>query len=307
MNGVAIAFTIIGVTILAGYFSARFGLVPVEQGRLLNRIGFFVFSPALLFSVLAKTSVQTLFSPVLLVLLLSSAIIGVLFVALSRLFFRRTFSETAMGAAASLYLNSNNIGLPISLFVLGDLTYFAPVLVLHLVILTPAILISLELGRGVAASIPKALLRAFSNPLILAAVLGVIVAFTGLKLPAIVIEPLEALGAAAVPLLLFAYGVSLRGQRLFHADGDRRFSLTAITLKTFAMPAIAYALSAWMLNLSAHEVFVAVVLAALPTAQNMFTYASVYNSKLYAVRDVVFATTLLSLPAMLLIAVLLEA
>ena len=307
MNGVAIAFTIIGVTILAGYFSARFGLVPVEQGRLLNRIGFFVFSPALLFSVLAKTSVQTLFSPVLLVLLLSSAIIGVLFVALSRLFFRRTFSETAMGAAASLYLNSNNIGLPISLFVLGDLTYFAPVLVLHLVILTPAILISLELGRGVAASIPKALLRAFSNPLILAALLGVIVAFTGLKLPAIVIEPLEALGAAAVPLLLFAYGVSLRGQRLFHADGDRPFSLTAITLKTIAMPVIAFVLSAWILTLSPHEVFVAVVLAALPTAQNMFTYASVYNSKLYAVRDVVFATTLLSLPAMLLIAALLEA
>ena len=307
MNGVAVAFAIIIVTISVGYLAARIGLIAVEQGSLLNRIAFYVFSPALLFSVLAKTSVKTLFSPVLLVLLLSGVVIAVLFVFTSRLLFRRTLRETAMGVGASMYLNSNNIGLPISLFVLGDLTYFAPVLVLHLVVLTPVLLVALELGSDDRASVARTLGRAFSNPLIVAALLGMLVAFTQTQLPDVVFEPLSALGAAAVPLLLFAYGVSLRGQHVFHAEGDRPFALTAIILKSAVMPTVAFMLSAWVFHLTAHQIFVAVVLAALPTAQNMFTYASVYNAKLYAVRDIVFTTTLVSLPVILLVTALLKA
>lgn len=307
MNGVLVAFAIIGVIVLTGYLSSRFGLVPVEHGRLFNRVAFYVFSPALIFTVLTKTTVTTLLSPVLLVLILSSSVIAVLFVSLSRIFFRRTASDTTMGAAASFYLNSSNVGLPVAMFVLGDLTYFVPVLVLHLVVLTPIVLLTLELSRNRTASPTKTLLKTFLNPVVLASALGIIVALAGVPVPEIVLEPLSALGGAAVPVLLFAYGVSLRGQRPFHVDGDRPFAITAIVLKTVAMPVVAYVLSRWMFQLTPHEVFVAVVLAALPTAQNMFTYASVFDSKVVAIRDVIFATTIASLPVILVIAALLEA
>jgi predicted permease len=115
------------------------------------------------------------------------------------------------------------------------------------------------------------------------------------------------LGAATVPVLLFSYGVSLFGQALFHTDGDRSLSITAIALKAVFMPALAFVLARFALGLSNHEVFAAVILACLPTAQNIFTYASVYKTEVYAVRDVVFITTIVSLPVMFLIAALLSA
>lgn len=306
MTGVLIAFAIIAVAILAGYISVRVGLVTVEQGPLLNRLSFYVFSPALLFSVLAKTSVETILSPVLIVLTITAGAVALLFVLLSRLFFRRDFPATTIGATASIYLNSNNIGLPVSLFVLGDLAYFAPVVVLQLVIFLPIILGMLEVAKR-NTSVAKSLLGALINPLVVGSLLGFFVALSGVAVPDGILEPLNMLGGAAVPLLLFAYGVSLRGQKIMHRDGDRAFSTTAIVLKSLVMPVAAYALSAFVFHLSPHEIYAATILASLPTAQNIFTYATVYESKTYAVRDVIFVTTIASLPIMFIIAVLLQA
>lgn len=306
MTGVLIAFAIISVAILAGYISVRVGLVKVEQGPLLNRLSFYVFSPALLFSVLAKTSVETILSPVLIVLTITAGAVALVFVLLSRLFFRRDMPATTIGATASVYLNSNNIGLPVSLFVLGDLAYFAPVVVLQLVIFLPIILGMLEVAKR-NTSVAKSLLGALINPLVVGSLLGFFVALSGLPVPDVIFEPLNMLGGAAVPLLLFAYGVSLRGQKIMHRDGDRAFSSTAIALKSVVMPVAAYALSAFVFHLSPHEIYAATILASLPTAQNIFTYATVYESKTYAVRDVIFVTTIASLPIMFVIAALLQA
>ena len=46
----------------------------------------------------------------------------------------------------------------------------------------------------------------------------------------------------------------------------------------------------------------ALILCALPTAQNVYNYAATYRSGEVICRDTVFLTTFLSLPAMLLIA-----
>lgn len=307
MIGVVVAFATIGLSILAGYIATRLKLVNQEQGKLLNRLTFYVFSPALLFAVLAKTSVETIFSPVLLVLLLSAVSIALIFVIASRLFFKRTLAETTIGATASIYVNSNNIGLPVSLFVLGDMTYFAPVVVLQLVLFTPLVLGLLEVAKRKHTSVWRALLQAMLNPLIVASLLGIAFPLLNVPIPDVLFEPVSMMGGAAVPLLLFAYGVSLRGQRIFHSDGDRVFSITSIALKTVWMPVLAYLISEFVFHLSPHEVFAAVILAALPTAQNMFTYASVYNAKIFAIRDVVFTTTLASLPVMFIITALLKA
>lgn len=307
MSGVLVAFATIGVSILAGYIATRIKLVSLEQGKLLNRLSFYIFSPALLFAVLAKTSVETIFSPVLLVLTISAAAIAAMFVLASRLFFKRTLAETTIGATASIFVNSNNIGLPVSLFVLGDMTYFAPVVVLQLVLFTPLVLGLLEVAKRSHASVGRALLKAMLNPLIVGSLLGISFAVFRIPVPAIIFEPVSMMGGAAVPLLLFAYGVSLRGQRIFHSDGDRVFSITSILLKMVWMPVLAYLLSAFVFHLSAHEVFAAVILAALPTAQNMFSYASVYDAKIYAIRDIIFTTTVASLPIMLIITALLRA
>lgn len=307
MSGVLVAFAIIGTLIGVGYFAARFGMITVDQGPTLNRISFYIFSPALLFSVLAKTSVENIFSPVIVVVLVSSIATALAFVVISRVFFPRNLSDTTIGVTASIYLNSNNIGLPISLFVIGDLTYFAPLLMLQIVFYLPVILGILESAKGKATSVKKILFGTLLNPLIVASVLGFLVSLNHIALPNIVLEPLSTMGAAAVPLLLFAYGISLRGQKIFHIEGDRAVSITATTLKMLVMPAIAFVVGLYVFHLPTHQLFAAVILACLPTAQNIYTYASVYKSEVFATRDVVFTTTIVSLPLMFFVAALMAA
>lgn len=302
MNGVLLAFAIIAVLIGAGYCAARFALIAVDQGPMINRIAFYIFSPALLFSVLAKTSVENIFSPVILVVLLASLGTALLFVLASRLFFPRNLSDTTLGATGSIYLNSNNIGLPVSLYVIGDLTYFAPLLMLQIVLFLPVILGTLESAQGKSTPVRRMVFSTLLNPLILASVLGFLVALNHISLPRVVIQPLATMGAAAVPLLLFAYGVSLRGQTVFHIAGDRQVSITATAMKILVMPGLALVIGATLFRLQPHELFAAVVLACLPTAQNIYTYASVYKSEVLAIRDVVFTTTIVSLPVMFLVA-----
>ena len=307
MTGVLIAFAVIGALIGVGYFAARVGLITVQQGPVLNRIAFYIFSPALLFSVLAQTSVENLFSPVILVVLLSSVTTAIVFVLISRLFFRRSLSETAIGVAASSYLNSNNIGLPISLFVIGDVSYFAPLVMLQIILFLPLFLGVLESGRSTATSVKKIFVRTLLNPLILASLLGFLVSLNRVVLPDIVMQPLSTMGAAAVPLLLFAYGVSLRGQSIFHAEGDRAVSVSATILKAVVMPALAFLMGTFVFHLPPHQLFAAVILACLTTAQNICTYASVYKTEVFAVRDVVFTTTIVSLPLMFFVSAMMAA
>ena len=71
------------------------------------------------------------------------------------------------------------------------------------------------------------------------------------------------------------------------------------------MPAVALLVARYALHLSAHQVLTVVLLAALPTAQNVFNYADRYETDVVLARDVVLLTTLASLPVLLLLSVVL--
>ena len=64
-------------------------------------------------------------------------------------------------------------------------------------------------------------------------------------------------------------------------------------------------LNAVMVGLDREELFVAVVLAGLPSAQNVFTYAQRYQTGVVVARDTVLVTTVLSVPVLVLVAGLL--
>jgi predicted permease len=120
-----------------------------------------------------------------------------------------------------------------------------------------------------------------------------------------VLEPFTLVGAAAVPVVLLSFGISLRGRRPLAAGSDRRLVILASAVKVLLMPALAWVVGALVLHLHGHALFVVVVLAALPAAQNVFNYAQRYGRGAAVARDVVLITTALSLPAMFVIAALL--
>jgi malonate transporter len=70
-------------------------------------------------------------------------------------------------------------------------------------------------------------------------------------------------------------------------------------------PVIAYLFGRFLLDLSGEMLFAVVVCAALPTAQNVFVAASRYRQGEVVAKDTVLLTTVIAVPAMLLIAAVL--
>jgi len=71
------------------------------------------------------------------------------------------------------------------------------------------------------------------------------------------------------------------------------------------MPLVAWSVAEFAFGLSTQEVLIVVVLAALPTAQNVFNYSQRYGVGETISRDTVFLTTIGCVPVLLLVTFLL--
>jgi malonate transporter len=309
MLGVLIGFAIIGVVIAAGYFIARTHLLGENQPQVqfvLSRLAFFVLSPCLLFTVLATANVHELFSRVLAVSAISAIAVIAVFLVVSLAIWKRKLPDAMVGAAASGYVNANNIGLPVAVYVLGNAALTAPTILFQLVVLAPVVLSVLDITTSGKVSIGRILLQPVRNPLIIAVVLGVLLALFGVHLPAPVLAPFVLVGGAAVPVVLLGFGMSIHGQRILQPGSNRRDVIVASALKLIAMPLIAWAVGLFVFGITGTSLFDVVVLAALPTAQNVFNYAQRYNSGVALARDTVLITTIGAIPVLVLAAALLH-
>ncbi|MER7795849.1 AEC family transporter [Microbacterium sp. NPDC096154] len=307
MIGVLTGFAVVGLAIVTGYIVARIDLLGEHARYVLSRLTFFVLNPFLLFAVLADADLTLLFSALLPVSMLAAAAMFTAYALIARLVWRRSLGEIVMGALGAGYVNANNIGIPIATYLLGNGAYSAPVILVQLLVITPivlAVLDSVSSGeRAGVRELGRALRRSLRNPMIIGAAFGVLVAVTGIELPPIVTEPVGLLAGAAVPVLLLSFGMSLHGQRVLTTRRSRPDVLLATAMKLVAMPLAAWAIGL-AFQLDAHAMLVVVVLASLPSAQNVFNYAQRYGVGEVIARDVVFLTTFGCIPVVFAAAVI---
>jgi malonate transporter len=299
MIGVLTGFAIIGFIIAVGYGVGRSGIAGPGAQHSLNRIAFFVATPALLFTVLAKADLHVVFSAFLLASASAVAVAAILYLVVARVLFRRPVAETTIGAASASYVNANNIGLPVAIYVLGDAQLVAPVLLLQLLVLAPTTLTILDISSRGSASVVGILTQPLRNPMIIASMLGILIAVTGLPVPDAVYEPFRLIGGAAIPIVLMAFGMSLVGRKPLAPGSGRGEIVVASVIKTVIM------LARFAFHLDADQTFAATVIAGLPTAQNIFNFASRYDRGVVLARDTVLITTVGSIPVLLVIAALL--
>lgn len=306
MGGVLIGFAIIGFVILVGWLLARLGIVSQEGRLVLNRTSFFAASPALLFTVLAEADVRLLFSSVLAVAALGFVGVFLLYAVIARIWCTKDPARIALAGTAAGYSNVNNIGLPVAIYVIGDAQFVGPMLLLQLLVLAPLLLASLDIITAGRASFVGIVTQPLRNPMLIGGALGALVSALGIELPAPVLAPLEILGGAAVPLMLLAFGISLRGDRPLQPGSGRKEVALAVVLKSFVLPALVYVLARFAFRLDDQLVYACTVMGALPTAQNIYQYALRYDRATVISRDIVLLTTVLSLPVMLVVAAVLK-
>ncbi|MDR1851064.1 MAG: AEC family transporter [Propionibacteriaceae bacterium] len=295
---------VIAVPIAVGYLAARMGPFGADSVRMFNLLAFYVLIPFLLFSLMATANLHTLFSTRALVSGLAAVAMFAAYALIGKFVFHETRGPITVGALASGYTNANFIGLPIATHLLGDATLVAPVILMQTALFAPVALTILESCTGGKQPWWKTIMHGVLNPIVLASVGGLAISLLGVQLPQIILEPLKLIGNGAIPVVLIAFGISLRGRKLLTKGSRRRETVTAVLLKSVGMPLTAFALG-HAFGLDAHGIYTVTMLAGLPAAQNVFNYASRYNQSLILARDSLSLTTLATPAVVLVIAALL--
>ncbi|VTX84931.1 Membrane transport protein [Actinomyces naeslundii] len=372
MADVVAGLAVFGAVIAVGWLLVRTRAVPADADGVLTRVCFFAATPALLVTTLSRADLTAVLSRSTAVAVAAELAAIVSAGCLHRLVLRCPTAEATIGALASGYVNAANLGIPVAVLVLGDAAAIAPILLLQLLVLTPATFTVLDaVTRRGNPSRLATLTVPLRNPLLWGVVAGTAANLGGVDLkewgggyPA---QGLEMLGRVAVPLMMLALGMSLAGAprplrnpvpeeassfpqdspaqsarqgqeppaaeagseahaidtaggrpprveeepahgatSTTHRRADRRSGLwLAVGWKLAVMPGLAVVVGL-AAGLSGAQLLTPVVTAALPTAQNVFMYASRYGAAKDLARDAVLLTTAGFVPVVLLAAALLH-
>jgi predicted permease len=230
-----------------------------------NRIALDVLAPMLMYSVMASRAfVITDHLP----LLLGGAVVilggGLLAWPLARAFGvqARTLVPVVM------FNNCGNLGLPLALLAFGAEQFGAAVALFA---------VSNLLHFSVGARITSRLARTrdlMTSPLMIATLLGLASALSGIRPPDVVLSGLKLLGDAIIPMMLFALGVRLTSLT--------RQGLGMGMLGALARPVIGLAIGlplAWALGLEGVARAQLLLFAALPPAVMQFMLAERYHQE----------------------------
>ncbi len=316
MSGVLNGFAILAIVIGVGIALAHMRVVNASAQEMLAKVVFHVASPCLMITIMGSADVHTLFSRNLIASVSGVVATAVIHILLARLVWKRSGTDTVIGTFATSYVNAGNLGIPIAAYVLGDGSVIAPMLLVQLVLLQPAGLAVIDVLQKRAGASPdetpaernrrrrKMILGPFTNPMLIGSVIGVVLSVTGWHLPPILNDPIDLIGGMAIPAMLIAYGIGLRLGPLPGKGENPRYLAVITLLKLVVQPLVAGLVGYLLLDLHGVALLGVCVIAALPTAQNVFTFALKYQTGVVLARDAIFINTIGSVPVIVAIVAL---
>lgn len=269
-----VALPVLGL-ILAGYGARRLQVLDVASVRGVNAFVFHFALPALLFSKVALAPLARLLDPSMLGAYYgASALLALGTAVIARLAFGGDPARDGLRALAAMFSNTGYMGVAIVVTAFGADAATPVVLILTVdgAILMPLVIVLLEARTG-AGSPGRAVLRAVTrNPLILAVAAGLAIAALRLPLPAPLLAFADLLGAAAAPCALFAIGATLAAVPL-SASGE---ALLLAGAKILAHPLLVL-LATRLVGPAPEIAALAILIAAMPTAANVYVLAERYE------------------------------
>ena len=310
--------------VVLGAALCRSRFLPDTFFTQMNRLGFWLLLPALLFSTIAKApaSAGAVGLRVGLLLCACSVVVTLVGWLVSRTL-RLSNGSTRSLMQAAMRGNLAYTGLPVLIYTFGEHSAPAAAAVFALAPTIPfynlwAVLIltgpdaarggGCSQGRlsdtGRAGSLAGRALRTLTavlrNPLIIGCGLGLLVLKSGLHLPDGLFNAVEALGRAALPCALLALGAGLTPDRL---RASFRPALAATALKLLAMPAFGY-VGARLLGFDGETLLVALLYLASPCAVTSYVMAEQMGADKELAGSAIVLSTLLCLPVMALLLIL---
>jgi predicted permease len=267
--------------IFIGFLAARITRQPLEALGWMNTFIIYIALPALFFQLLAKTPFEQLTEWRFIAgsVLSTFTIFAVMFAG-SLLFSRGEIAQSTIKGLAAAYGNIGYMGPGLALLAFGEAAAVPVALIfcfeniMHFTILPTMMALSGDDKSPplqLAASVVKKIVL---HPFIIATAFGVAAAFFELRAPVAVERLLAYLSSAAAPCALFAMGVTLALRPLKRVPHE--MAPIAI-LKLVVHPLLCYVVLSAIGDFSQIWLFSAVLLAALPTATNVFVMAQQYG------------------------------
>lgn len=292
---VLLSLPIFGVVAL-GWAAVRTRVVKPDALDALGAFSFRFGLPALVLLLIAGQPIRESFDATFYAGYLGSgALVFTLVLGLSRAFAGQPLGAAGARATTAAVSNLGFLGLPLMLAFFGDraagplaMAILAEVMVLLSV---GGVLMSASSRDG--ASVGRLVLRGtVLNPIVAAIVLGAAIAAAGLSLPEPIGHFLGFLGGAAGPTALFALGGALAAQRLDRATVLAASGITAAKLALY--PAIVWCVLDRLLAVEHVLVQAGVLIAALPSAGNIYVMAQRYGADAERVSAAIALSTLVS-------------
>ncbi|NEI69386.1 AEC family transporter [Rhizobium lusitanum] len=267
--------------ILIGYIAARITRQPAEALGWLNTFIIYAALPALFFKLVSQTPIEQLtrIDFIATDIAATYSIFLLLFLA-GRFLRRNSLADSTIQAFAGAYGNIGYMGPGLALLALGERAAVPVALIvcfenaLHFIV-APA-LMALEGGDRrsplrLAADIARKVLL---HPFILSTALGFLVAAFSLNQPVAFERFINYLAQAAAPCALFAMGVTLALRPLKRIPVEIGYIVPA---KLILHPLVVYAVLQFVGGFDPIWIEAAVLLAALPTATNVFVIGQQYG------------------------------
>lgn len=255
----------------------------------LSRVLFYVFSPALMLSLILEsvTPDLPLGRVALVVVLVILLVSGIVFLIGKLLGYDRELIFAMLLPALSM--NTGNMGLPICLFVFGDLglTFASFVLIINVTMTYTFGVAIASMGKQ---DLKTALLGLFKLPMIYSVLLGFFLVYVGWTLPTPIMRAVDLLRDASIPVMLVLLGMQLQKANL-------KAHLPALSISVAARlilgPIIAMLISP-LAGLSGLAQQVTTVQCGMPGAVTSTVLATEYDVKPSFVTAAVAIGTILS-------------
>ncbi|OLZ71119.1 transporter [Streptomyces amritsarensis] len=284
-----------------GVLLARRKIVPAEASKAFSDYAFLFAVPCYLFGNIYASDLAALFDRRAIggyaaTAALASAVVAAAAVARGR----RDPREVALRVMAGVQVNTAYFAVPVFITVFGTAAPIFPILLFQVCVLSLVVIALMELGRagpaegGPGRRLSRAAGASLATPLVLACNAGILLNLLSVRVPAVVLDGAAFVGDSASPVALFALGLHLGGAGL-HLRGTTREELALIAFKCLVFPLSAWAVCGLLFGVRGDWLAYLVLIAAMPTPQNLFIFAQRYDVGVGLAASVVIKTSLVSL------------
>lgn len=284
--------------VFLGYLSGRLKKIPLEGLAWLNFFILYIALPAMFFRLLATTPVSEfangrfLFNTTL-----GTFLIFVLCFLIARLLRHSDTRTATVQGFAGAYGNIGYMGPPLAIAAFGPQAGVPVALVfcldnaMHFTLAPTLMALGDSQRKAVGKLILGIVVKIISHPFILATIAGISAAWFEFRPPAAIDQLLANAAGAAAPCALFAMGVTAALRPLKRIPVELTY---LIPVKLLLHPLLVYLLLSRLPGLDPVWLHSAVLLAALPSATNVFVIAQQYSVWEERASSVVVLSTLLS-------------